>query len=217
MIIFFNEQKINFLINGITISILLLFLIQTAAAYNNSTSGPAKNYPDIITIDTIENHQTGESFEIHGKTAQPVGQTLFIHIWPNTYRHATKAYSYPNRRPVYDGSTTVVRGSNGISFRSWSYTINTTDYDPDEYIVEVSTGDFQNPNGESEVAYQWFLLTPPEMMTSETMSVTQRTVSDLPTSSGTQSAPLPWILPIIAAGVIGLFGYIRAKPDRHNQ
>lgn len=184
-----REKIPDYWVIVITFFILTLFGIQTVAADNNSTSGPAKGYPDILTIDTIENHTVGDSFAIHGKTAQPVGQTLFILIWPNSYRHATMADAY--RRPVYEGSTSVVRGSGEVSFRSWFYTINTTDYYPEEYIVQVSTRNFQDLHDESAIAYQWFLLTSPEMKTKETTSVTQVNVSCSPISSITHPAPLP--------------------------
>ncbi len=195
-----REKRSDFWALVITFFILTIFAVQTAAADKNSTSGPAKDYPDIITIDTIENHRVGESFTIQGKTAQPVGQTLFILVWPNSYRHATMADA--SRRPVYEGSTTVVRGSGEVSFRSWSYTINTTDYYPDEYVVQVSTRNFQYPHAEPRIAYQWFLLTSPEMKTEETTFVTQVNVSHTLTSSGTQPAPIPMIFTIIAVGVI---------------
>jgi hypothetical protein len=94
-----REKKPDFWVIVITFFILTIFVIQTVAA-NNSTSGPAKGYADIITIDTIENHTVGDSFTIHGKTAQPVGQTLFILVWPNSYRHATMGDAY--RSPVYE-------------------------------------------------------------------------------------------------------------------
>lgn len=184
-----REKRSDFWVLVITFFILTIFVIQTVAADNNSTSGPAKGYADIITIDTIENHTVGDSFTIHGKTAQPVGQTLFILVWPNSYRQATMADAY--RRPVYEGSTSVVRGSGEVSFCSWSYTINTTDYYPDEYIVQVSTRNFQDPHDESGIAYQWFLLTSSEMKIEETTSVTQVNVSCSPISSVTQQAPLP--------------------------
>lgn len=195
-----REKRSGFWALVITFFILTIFIIQTVAADKNSTSGPAKDYPDIITIDTIENHRVGESFTIQGKTAQPFGQTLFILVWPNSYRHATMADAY--RRPVYEGSTTVVRGSAEVSFRSWSYTINTTDYYPDEYVVQVSTRNFQDPHDESGIAYQWFLLNSSEMKIEETTSVTQVNVSHTLTSSGTQPAPLPMIFTIIAVGGI---------------
>ncbi len=195
-----REKRPDFWALVITLFILTIFAVQTAAADKNSTSGPTKGYPDIITIDTIENHIVGESFTIQGKTAQPVGQTLFILVWPNSYTHATMADAY--RRPVYEGSTTVVRGSGEVSFRSWFYTIDTTDYYPDEYIVQVSTHNFQDPHDESGIAYQWFLLTSPEMNAKETTFVTQINVSYTSTSSVTQQAPLPIIFTIIAVGGI---------------
>ncbi|PKL70695.1 MAG: hypothetical protein CVV30_04920 [Methanomicrobiales archaeon HGW-Methanomicrobiales-1] len=195
-----KEKKFGFSAIVITFFFLMIVVIQTVAADNNSTSGPAKGYPDIITIDTIENHITGDSFTIQGKTAQPVGQTLFISVWPNSFRHPTMADAY--RRPVYEGSTSVVRGSDEVSFRSWSYTINTTDYYPDEYIVQVSSHNFLDPHDESEIAYQWFLLNSPGMINKETKSVTDANVSYSPISSVTQPAPLPALFTIIAIGCI---------------
>ena len=210
MTLFFPSHQRLFVIVVMVFLSLFLFIPADALADNytqsNSTSGPAKGYLDIITIDTIENHISGDSFTIQGKTAQPVGQTLFIQVWATSFRHATKADA--DRIPIYFGSTSAVFGSQG--FPSWSYTINTTDYYPDEYFVEVSTCNFQDHQPcNATIAYQWFLLKAPGENTSITTAATGNPPHEVPTTH-----PVPVPLAVSTTGIgLGIIAIHRFRKN----
>jgi trimeric autotransporter adhesin len=87
-----------------------------------------------ITIDPIEDRQTGDIFTITGTTNLAPGDEILIDITSSSFGPAGKNLS--NEFSGTSGTATVRNDRDGLN--SWSFPVNATTFVPDEYIVQAS-------------------------------------------------------------------------------
>jgi len=98
------------------------------------------NFPltnSTITIDPVEDHSIGDTFVIQGLTGLPTGDQLMIEIIsPNDMHPWPKLPEGVEISGVWDAITNVSAGRNQTN--TWSYTVNTTGWKPQDYVIGVN-------------------------------------------------------------------------------
>lgn len=87
-----------------------------------------------ITIDPVGIWAAGRTFEITGTTNLPPGRELTLVIFRGNYDRAILPCEDPWHDPVL--RTTVVQAGDSPK-NTWSYTLNTTGFESDDYLVYV--------------------------------------------------------------------------------
>jgi len=87
-----------------------------------------------ITIDPVGSWAAGRTFEITGTTNLPPGRELTLVIFAGNYDRAILPCEDPWENPVL--RTAVVQAEDS-SINTWSYTLNTTGFESDDYLIYV--------------------------------------------------------------------------------
>ncbi len=90
--------------------------------------------PPTVNINPIGDLQEGESVTINGTTNLAIGDNLLVSVVSSSYTPSPK-----NQASAFSGSggeVTVVPGNGGLN--TWSYTMDTSTFTPDEDLVTVS-------------------------------------------------------------------------------
>jgi len=87
-----------------------------------------------IAIDPVGVHAAGETFKITGTTNLPPGRELTLVIFAGNYDRPIPPCKDPWHDPV--PRTTVVQAGDS-SKNTWSYTLNTTGFKSDDYLIYV--------------------------------------------------------------------------------
>ena len=87
-----------------------------------------------ITIDPVGSWAAGRTFDITGTTNLPPGRELTLVIFAGNYDRAILPCEDPWHDPV--PRTAVVLAGDG-SVNTWSYTLNTTGFESDDYLIYV--------------------------------------------------------------------------------
>lgn len=90
--------------------------------------------PITITIDPVGFWAAGRTFEITGTTNLPPGRELTLVIFAGNYDRAILPCEDPWENPVL--RTAVVQAGDA-SINTWSYTLNTSGFEPDDYLIYV--------------------------------------------------------------------------------
>ena len=149
-------------------------------------------------IEPIPDHAVGDVFTIGGTTNLAVGDNLMVEITSSSFAPTSKAQS--GESSGAGGMVQVQPGAGGLN--RWSYTVDSSTFKPDEYIVIVSAV-LQNAKGSST-----FRIVDKMPAASATTMVTPSitTVTALPTLPATTATPPPTTtkaplpLPLILAG-----------------
>jgi PKD repeat protein len=158
--------------------------------------------PFFIYADPIEVHSVGEKFTLAGTTNLPVGEELDYYVGTSSFNPGGPRFGNPSNA---SGTALIVTGNSGNS--SWSFTLDTKEFRPDEYLVDLRSTTFNE-------VYSSFVFTlvkgkhslPGQQatgqQTSPASSPANATVSLLP--SDTHPAPLPPIFSLLAPGFAGM-------------
>ena len=87
-----------------------------------------------ISIDPVGVHAAGRTFEINGTTNLPPGTELTLNIFAGNYDRAILPCEDSWHDPVM--RTAVVQAGD-LSKNTWSYTLNTTGFESDDYLIYV--------------------------------------------------------------------------------
>lgn len=87
-----------------------------------------------ITIDPVGSWAAGRTFEITGTTNLPPGRELTLVIFAGNYDRPILPCEDPWKNPV--PRTAVVQAEDS-SINTWSYTLNTTGFESDDYLIYV--------------------------------------------------------------------------------
>jgi hypothetical protein len=110
---------------------------------------PQENSTKFISISTITDHYLGEIVTFSGTTNLPAGEKIILGIVTTSF-HSCQKTRYPCENPDtvnaiccnggFNRTIAIMPGNCGIN--SWSFTVNTSDYDfwPDFYIVYATSG-----------------------------------------------------------------------------
>jgi len=90
--------------------------------------------PPAAFIDPIGDHAVGDTFTVQGSTNLAVGDNLMVDITSSSFKPTQKTGS--GEFSGANGMVTVVPGSGGLN--RWSFSVDTSAFKPDEYIVKVS-------------------------------------------------------------------------------
>ncbi|MDD1701458.1 MAG: hypothetical protein LUQ31_00570 [Methanoregula sp.] len=171
--------------------------------------------PYYITIDPIGNVTSGDVFIIHGTTNVPPTEILTGDITTTIFYHATK--NSPNiEYPIcFLPNISLQSTSSGTS--QWSVNVTSCwsdlpiDWNP--YTVEIHRAEISADRGGYVYTHQIFTILPPSNVTHTSIPVTPsftRTpvqTSSTPSSTTTQSSPVPLALP---GAALALFVVIRS-------
>ena len=158
--------------------------------------------PFFIYADPIEVHSVGEKFTLAGTTNLPVGEELDYYVGTSSFNPGGPRFGNPSNAT---GMTRVVAGKAGNN--SWSFTLDTKEFRPDEYLVDLRSTTFND-------VYSSFVFTLVKGKRSAGDNPGSATVTPTIQSSisanrtitpTTQSVPLPFVLVILAVGCIGIF------------
>lgn len=94
-----------------------------------------------ITIDPVGYHAAGRIFEINGTTNLPPGRELTLVIFAGNYDRAILPCEDPWHNPV---KRTAIVQAGGASGNTWSYTLNTSGYASDDYLIYVRETEKEN-------------------------------------------------------------------------
>lgn len=94
-----------------------------------------------ITIDPVGYHAAGRTFEITGTTNLPPGRELTLVIFAGNYDRAILPCEDPWHNPV---KRTAVVQAGGASGNTWSYTLNTSGFASDDYLIYVRETEKEN-------------------------------------------------------------------------
>ena len=102
----------------------------------SSLQDPSSGNDTIISIrvDPAGVHAAGRTFEITGTTNLPPGRELTLVIFAGNYDRAILPCEDPWHNPV---KRTAVVKAGGQSGNTWSYTLNTTGFASDDYLIYV--------------------------------------------------------------------------------
>jgi PGF-CTERM protein len=87
-----------------------------------------------ITINPVSQHMVGDKFVISGTTNLAVDDEILVEVVSSSFEPTEKTQS-----GEFSGSTgtvKVIKGTSGLN--SWAFPVDTKNYQPDEYIVDVS-------------------------------------------------------------------------------
>lgn len=102
------------------------FRIYSMTVVKSPSTGP-------ISLDPVHDHIVNEPFTITGTTTIPAGTELLVEIYSPDHMLGPKGTSYSGSA----GKVTIKEGSDGKNI--WSYPVNPSDLQPDEYRVVVSS------------------------------------------------------------------------------
>jgi len=116
--------------------------LNTSAASVSS----AHELASFITINPIGWHEAGGTFTVTGTTTIPANQTIAINV--------QCVHSLTQKVPTSpcDGvfGETVIIADKDTGINRWSYTVNTTGFIPDHYVIGVDTGSETTPVNDQE-------------------------------------------------------------------
>ena len=157
--------------------------------------------PFFISADPIGIHSIGEKFTITGTTNLPAGEDLDYYVMTSSFNPGGPRFGNPSNA---SGTARVVTGNSGNN--SWSFTLDTNEFRPDEYFVDLRSSTFND-------VYGSFVFTLIKGKITSTVSPPTSQVTPTIQSSGRvnatvtptiQPSPLPITLSIIAVGWIGI-------------
>ncbi|PKL70691.1 MAG: hypothetical protein CVV30_04900 [Methanomicrobiales archaeon HGW-Methanomicrobiales-1] len=95
--------------------------------------------PFFINIDPVNIHSIGDIFVITGTTNLPAGEDLDYYVFTSAFNPGGPRFGNPSNA---SGTTRVVAG-NSVN-NSWSFTLNTKEFRPDEYFVSLDSSTFND-------------------------------------------------------------------------
>ena len=98
--------------------------------------------PFFINIDPVDIHSVGDMFVITGKTNLPEGEELDYYVCTSAFNPGGPRFGNPSNAT---GTTQVVSG-NSVN-NSWSFTLDTKEFRPDEYFVSLDSTTFNDVTG----------------------------------------------------------------------
>ncbi len=119
-------------INTLSILAVLTFLIACSGCITNPPSDRNLN-TTVITIDPINPHQVGDSFNISGITNIGSDRQIWVEI-AEDYIRATRIRKDGKFYGVA-GNATITEGTHGIN--RWEFHVNTSGWPPQQYYVDV--------------------------------------------------------------------------------
>jgi hypothetical protein len=87
-----------------------------------------------VAVNSIGDIQQGENFTLNGTTSLAAGDNLMVDITSSSFAPTSK--NAPSGFSGAGGMVTVMPGSAGQN--TWSFTVDTSTFTPDEYLVTVS-------------------------------------------------------------------------------
>jgi len=167
--------------------------------------------PFIISNDPVGVHSVGETFTITGTTNLPAGEDLDYYVMTSSFNPGGPRFGNPSNA---SGTARVFTGISGNN--NWSFTLNTKEFRPDEYLVYLDSTTFNDVSGSSV-----FTLVKGKRMTVDNSNAAQAT---LPQQSSItqkrtveltkQPAPVSVIIPVIALCCISL---ITMRPNKRRK
>lgn len=164
--------------------------------------------PFFLSADPIGVYSIGETFTISGTTNLPEGEELDYYAGTSAFNPGGPRFGNPSNA---SGTTRVVAG-NSIN-NSWSFTLNTKEFRPDEYLIDLRSTTFNDVYGNFV-----FTLIKGKRLTMnnpDSAPVTSTIQSSIVTNGmvtpTTQPAPLPATLVILAIGWITIIAAIRKQ------
>jgi PKD repeat protein len=164
--------------------------------------------PFFIYADPIGIHSVGETFTITGTTNLPEGEDLDYYVMTSSFNPGGPRFGNPSNA---SGTTRVVTGHSGNN--SWSFTLDTKEFRPDEYLVDLRSTTF------NEVYSSFvFTLVKGRQTTVDnssfalvTSTIHSSIVANGAVTPATQPAPVQAVLAIIASGFISIYAVIQKQ------
>jgi len=164
--------------------------------------------PFFITADPVGVHSVGEKFNLTGETNLPIGEELDYYVMTSAFNPGGPQFGNPSNA---SGMTRVVTGNAGNN--SWSFTPDTKDFRPDEYLVDLDSTTFNTVQGSFVFTLikrkQTLVEPPPPSPVTPTMQPPMSVNTSV--SSMTQPSPLPLIFTLSALGIIGVISSMQKK------
>ncbi len=155
--------------------------------------------PFFISNAPVGVHSVGETFSITGTTNLPAGEDLDYYVMTSSFNPGGPRFGNPSNA---SGTARVVSGNSGNN--SWFLTLDTKEFRPDEYLVDLRSTTFND-------VYGSFVFT---LVKGKIPSVTSPPASPVPPTipssiavrstniPTTQPSPLPITLSLMAIGCI---------------
>jgi len=164
--------------------------------------------PFFITADPVGIHSVGETFVLTGSTNLPPGELINYYIGTSAFNPGGPLFGNPSNA---SGMTRVVTGNAGNN--SWSFTPDTKDFRPDEYLVDLDSPTFNTVQGSFVFTLikrkQTLVEPPPPSPVTPTMQPPMSVNTSV--SSMTQPSPVPLIFTLSALGIIGVISSMQKK------
>ncbi len=167
--------------------------------------------PFFISADPMGIHSVGETFTITGTTNLPVGEDLDYYVMTGSFNPGGPRFGNPSNA---SGTARVVTGNSKNN--SWSFTLDTKEFQQDEYLVDLHSTTFNDVYG----SFVFTLVKGKRMMVDNSnaalatlpqqSSITQIRMVE-PTK---QPAPFSVIIPIFALCCISL---ITVRPNKRRK
>jgi PKD repeat protein len=157
--------------------------------------------PFFISADPIGIHSIGEKFTITGTTNLPAGEDLDYYVMTSSFNPGGPRFGNPSNA---SGTARVVTGNSGNN--SWSFALDTNEFRPDEYFVDLRSSTFNDVYGSFVFTLIKGKITstvrPPTSQVTPTIQSSGRVNATV--APTIQPSPLPITLSIIAVGWIGI-------------
>ncbi len=168
-----------------------------------------------INIPPITQHMIGDKFTVSGTTNLAVGDNILVNIISSSFKPTDKTQS--GAFSGIGGNCTVIAGASG-ALNTWSFTVDTSNFKPDEYLFTASSVETTASSSTAFVVVPFATPTPtptpvPTVATPVPTPIPTTIPTTVPTTVPPTAKPLPGFGSFVA--IVGLIGVAFLVTRKH--